>query len=315
MRRQGLVYSSFFWKRNRNHFSRQIILHIYVTLSSNVGLFMKELGIISRLLINRFTPNGAYLALQEGGELLLPQGYLTGDEKEGDEVEVFVYTDSEDRPVAVKERPNALLDEFAVMEVKQVTSIGAFMDWGLQKDLFVPKNEMGKEMLPGSKYLIRVCQDFRTDRLIGVAKHRDFILDDTQGFEEGQEVEVLVFDKTDMGYKVLIENSFEGLIYLNETFEAVEIGDRKRAFVKNRRDDGKLDLQWTPLGRQKYEEGAEKILAFLEDSKFLPLHDKSSPEEIKKSLGMSKKHFKQAIGQLYKLKKIKLLPNGIELVD
>jgi predicted RNA-binding protein (virulence factor B family) len=276
---------------------------------------MKELGKISNLLINRFTPNGAYLALQDGGEVLLPQRYLNGSEKEGDEIEVFVYTDSEDRPVAVTEKPSALVDEFAVMEVKEITKFGAFVDWGLQKDLFVPKSEMGKEMQVGGKYLIQVCVDYRTDRLIGVGKYEDFILEDTRGFEEGQEVEVLIFDRTHLGYKVLIENRFQGIVYHSETFESAEIGDKKRAFIKKKRDDGKLDLQFAPLGRQKYEEGAEKILASLKDKKFLPLHDKSSPEEIKKILGMSKKHFKQSIGQLYKLKQIKLLNNGIELVD
>lgn len=276
---------------------------------------MKELGRITSLLINRFTPNGAYLALQEGGEVLLPQNYLNGTEQEGDEVEVFVYTDSEDRPVAVKDRPTALLDEFAVMEVKGATKFGAFVDWGLQKDLFVPKSEMGKEMKEGEKHLVRVCVDYRTDRLVGVGKYEDFIIDDTRGFEEGQEVEVLVFDQTPLGYKVLIENSFEGIIYGNETFETIGIGDRKRAFIKKKREDGKMDLQLTPLGRQKYEEGAEKILASLKETRFLPLHDKSSPEAIKQVLGMSKKHFKQSIGQLYKLKKIRLLDNGIILAD
>ncbi|MEX2594252.1 MAG: S1-like domain-containing RNA-binding protein [Anditalea sp.] len=275
---------------------------------------MKELGKITSLLINRFTPNGAYLALQESGEILLPQSYLKGNESEGDEIEVFVYTDSEDRPVAVTDTPKALVDEFAVMEVKELAKFGAFMDWGLQKDLFVPKSEMPREMEVGEKHLIRVCVDHQTDRLIGVAKYEDFLLNDTRGFEEGQEVEVLIFDKTNLGYKVLIESSFEGIIYQNETFEDIQIGDRKRAFIKKKRDDGKLDLQLTPLGRQKYEEGAEKILASLKDKKFLPLHDKSSPEEIKQLLGMSKKHFKQSIGQLYKLKRIKLLKNGIELV-
>jgi predicted RNA-binding protein (virulence factor B family) len=272
---------------------------------------MKELGKTTSLLIHRFTPNGAYLALQEGGEVLLPQSYLKGTESEGDEIEVFVYTDSEDRPVAVTDSPKALADEFAVMEVKELTKFGAFVDWGLQKDLFVPKSEMRRAMEVGEKHLIRVCVDYRTDRLIGVARYEDFILDDTRGFEEGQEVKVLVFDKTDLGYKVLMENSFEGMIYENETFE----GDQKRAFIKKKRDDGKLDLQLTPPGRQKYEEGAEKILDSLKYEKFLPLHDKSSPEEIKQLLGMSKKHFKQSIGQLYKHKRIRLLENGIELLD
>ena len=132
---------------------------------------MKELGLISKLYINRFTDFGAYLALSDGGEVLLPKGYLTGEEKEGDVLEVFVYTDSEDRPVAVTDQPKALLDEFAVLECKEVTKFGAFMDWGLLKDLFVPNAEMAKPMTPGQKYLIRVCVDYRSDRLIGVSKY------------------------------------------------------------------------------------------------------------------------------------------------
>jgi len=275
---------------------------------------MNELGRVSSLLINRFTANGAYLALEDGEEVLLPKSYLKGTEKEGEEVEVFVYTDSEDRPVAVTDRPLALLDEFAIMEVRGVTKFGAFMDWGLQKDLFVPNSEMGKPLEVGDKQLVRVCLDHRTNRLIGVTKYEDFLLTDTRGYQEGQEVEVLVFDLTELGYKVLIENSFEGLIYRNETFEEIKIGDWKRAFIKKRRDDGKLDLQLTPIGRQKYEEGAEKILASLEEAKFLPLHDKSPPEEIRETLGMSKKHFKQSIGQLFKAGRIRILDTGIELI-
>jgi predicted RNA-binding protein (virulence factor B family) len=275
---------------------------------------MKELGVWSSLLINRFTANGAYLALQEGGEILLPKGYLTENQKEGEEVEVFIYTDSEDRPVAVTEKPVAFLDEFGVMEVKEITKMGAFMDWGLPKDLFIPKAEMGKPMQKGEKHLVRVCKDYKTNRLIGVSKYEDFLIKDTQGFQEGQEVEALLFEETDLGYKVLIEGSFEGLIYKNEVFQPIEIGQQIRAFIKKVRTDGKLDVQILPVGREKYEEGAEKILDALKSKKFLPLHDKSSPEEIQKSLGMSKKHFKQSIGQLYKAKKIRITDEGIELV-
>jgi predicted RNA-binding protein (virulence factor B family) len=275
---------------------------------------MKELGIINSLLINRFTENGAYLALHDGGEVLLPKSYLKGDEEVGQEISVFVYTDSEDRPVAVTNRPNAILDEFAVMEVKEVTKVGAFMDWGLPKDLFVPNAEMGKNMEVGEKYLVRVCIDYRTDRLIGVNKYQDFLLEDTQGFEAGQQVQALVFEETDLGYKVLIENNFEGLLYKNEVFEPLTLGEIVRAFIKKRREDGKLDLQLLPAGREKYEEGAEKILEVLKVRKFLPLHDKSSPESIKELLGMSKKHFKQSIGQLYKAKKILIESDGIKLV-
>jgi predicted RNA-binding protein (virulence factor B family) len=275
---------------------------------------MKELGKLSSLLITRFTANGAYLALHEGGEVLLPKGYLTGNEKEGEEIEVFVYTDSEDRPVAVTQSPLALLDEFAVLEAKEITKFGAFMDWGLPKDLFVPNAEMRLNMEQGKKYLVRICKDHKTDRLIGVSKYEDFLIKDTQGFEEDQEIKILIFEETDLGFKALIENNFEGLLYKNEVFQPIQIGDKLRAFVKKKREDGKLDLQLLPVGREKYEEGAEKILEILKEHKFLPLHDKSSPEAIKQLLGMSKKHFKQSIGQLYKAKKIRIQTDGIKLV-
>lgn len=274
---------------------------------------MKELGLISKLSINRFTDFGAYLALSDGGEVLLPKGYLKGEEKEGDEVEVFVYTDSEDRPVAVTQRPNALLDDFAVMEAKEVTKFGAFMDWGLPKDLFVPNAEMGKPMTPGQKYLVKVCVDFRSNRLIGVTKYRDFIYPAPKDYEPGNEVEGLIFEKTELGYKVLLEDRYEGLIYANEVFQPIEIGSVRKLWVKKRRDDGKIDLQILPTGRVKYDEGSEKILAILEEKGFLPLHDKSDPAEIQAVLGMSKKHFKQCIGQLFKARQIVIGPDGISV--
>ncbi len=274
---------------------------------------MKELGLISKLYINRFTDFGAYLALSDGGEVLLPKGYLTGKEKEGEVLEVFVYTDSEDRPVAVTDQPKALLDEFAVLECKEVTKFGAFMDWGLLKDLFVPNAEMAKPMTPGQKYLIRVCVDYRSDRLIGVSKYREFMYPAPKDYEPGNACEGLIFEKTDLGYKVLLEDRYEGLIYANEVFQPLEIGERRKLWVKKRRDDGKLDLQVLPAGRVKYDEGSEKILQLLEEKSFLPLHDKSDPEEIKRVLGMSKKHFKQCIGQLYKAREIEIREDGISL--
>ncbi|MHA7128595.1 CvfB family protein [Algoriphagus namhaensis] len=274
---------------------------------------MEELGLISELPIRRFTDNGAYLGLHSGDEVLLPQGYLKGNEAEGDLIEVFVYTDSEDRPVAVTERPKALLDEFAVLEVKERTSFGAFLDWGLLKDLFVPNAEMAKDMEVGSKHLIRVCVDHKTNRLIGVSKYQDFIEPAPPEFMSGLPLTGLIFDKTDLGFKVLVESQFEGLLYANEVFEKLELGEKRTVYLKKRRDDGKLDLQLLPPGREKYEEGAEKILSLLEQKGMLKLHDKSDPEEIKAMLGMSKKHFKQSIGQLYKARKIILLPDGIAL--
>nr|MBI1230574.1 RNA-binding protein [Cytophagales bacterium] len=185
---------------------------------------MQELGVVSRLPIQRFTDNGAYVLLSNGEEVLLPKRYLKGEEKEGDELDVFIYTDSEDRPVAVTDMPKAMLDEFGVMEAKDITPFGAFVDWGMIKDLFVPKSEMHRPMEVGKKYLVRVCLDYQTNRLIGVSKYEDFLIQDTRGFQVGQEVQALVFDKTDLGYKVLLENSFEGLVYLNEVFQPVALG-------------------------------------------------------------------------------------------
>ncbi|WP_026967095.1 CvfB family protein [Algoriphagus terrigena] len=274
---------------------------------------MKELGQVSKLSINRFTDYGAYLALSDGGEVLLPKGYLKGEEREGDIVEVFVYTDSEDRPVAVTQKPLIFLDEFAVLEAKEVTKFGAFMDWGLPKDLFVPNSEMAKPMTPGEKYLIRLCVDFKSTRLIGVSKYREFMYPAPKDYEPGNEVEGQIFEKTELGYKVLLEDRYEGLIYANEVFQPLEIGSVRKLWVKKRREDGKLDLQLLPTGRVKYDEGSEKILAILEKKGFLPLHDKSDPAEIQQQLGMSKKHFKQCIGQLFRARVITLAADGVYL--
>lgn len=274
---------------------------------------MKELGLVNTLRINRFTDFGAYMALSDGGELLLPKGYLLGEEKEGDELVVFVYTDSEDRPVAVTDRPIALLDEFAVLICKEVTSFGAFMDWGLLKDLFVPNAEMAKPMTVGQKYLIRVCVDFKSTRLIGVSKYGEFMYPAPKDYMSGNEVQGMIFERTDLGYKVLLEDRYEGLLYANEVFQELNLGETRKLWVKKRRDDGKIDLQLLPIGKVKYDEGSEKILRVLDQKGFLPLHDKTDPEKIKELLGMSKKHFKQCIGQLYKAREIVIHEDGISL--
>lgn len=274
---------------------------------------MKELGRVNRLYINRFTDFGAYLALSDGGEVLLPQGYLTGEEQEGDEQEVFVYTDSEDRPVAVKDTPLLQLDEFGMLTCKEVTSFGAFMEWGLLKDLLIPNAEMAKPMVAGQQYLVKVCVDYRSNRLIGVSKYREFIYPAPKDYVLGMECKGLIFEKTELGYKVLLEDRYEGLLYANEVFEEVNLGEIRKLWVKKRREDGKLDLKWNSFGRVKYEEGAEKILKLLQEKGFLPLHDRSDPEAIKSQLGMSKKQFKQCIGQLYKAREIVIHEDGISL--
>ena len=274
---------------------------------------MKELGLVNMLRINRFTDFGAYLALSDGGELLLPKGYLKGEEQEGDEMEVFVYTDSEDRPVAVTDRPIALLDEFAVLTCKELTSFGAFMDWGLLKDLFVPNAEMAKPMTVGQKYLVRVCVDYKSTRLIGVSKYGEFMYSAPKDYVPGSEVQGMIFERTELGYKVLLEDRYEGLLYANEVFQELNLGETPKLWVKKRREDGKIHLQLLPIGKVKYDEGSEKIVQVLEQKGFLPLHDKTDPEVIKQVLGMSKKHFKQCIGQLYKAREIVIHEDGISL--
>jgi hypothetical protein len=187
------------------------------------------------------------------------------------------------------------------------------MDWGLLKDLFVPNAEMAKPMTAGQKYLIRVCVDYRSNRLIGVSKYREFLYPAPKDYEPGNECEGLIFEKTELGYKVLLEDRYEGLLYANEVFQDLTLGEMRKVWVKKRREDGKIDLQLLPFGRVKYEEGAEKILKMLQEKGFLPLHDKSDPEAIQKVLGMSKKQFKQCIGQLYKAQEITIHDDGISL--
>jgi predicted RNA-binding protein (virulence factor B family) len=187
------------------------------------------------------------------------------------------------------------------------------MDWGLLKDLFVPNAEMAKPMTAGQKYLIRVCVDYRSDRLIGVSKYREFMHPAPTDYVAGNECEGLIFEKTELGYKVLLEDRYEGLIFSNEVFQELEIGEVRKLWVKKRRDDGKLDLQLLPFGRVKYEEGSEKILQIIQEKGFLPIHDKSDPETIQKVLGMSKKQFKQCIGQLYKAREITIHEDGISI--
>ncbi|EIM77573.1 RNA binding S1 domain-containing protein [Nitritalea halalkaliphila LW7] len=274
---------------------------------------MEELGKLSRLPIARLSANGAYLMTKAGEEVLLPNRYLKGEEQVGQEIEVFIYTDSEDRPVAVTDTPKAMLDEFAVMELKSLTKIGAFMDWGLLKDLFVPKSEMLPTMEEGKLYLIRVCLDYKGERLIGSARYEDFLENPEGVFTEGEALPGLFFSRSPLGYKILLRDKYEGLLYSDEVFRKVYLGSYEEVYIKKVRPDGKIDLSLDPVGREKYEKGAEKILLALQKEKFLPLHDKSSPETIKNVLGMSKKSFKQAIGQLYKAKRIRIEPDGIYL--
>ena len=247
--------------------------------------------------------------------MLLPNKYIPQDVKEGDEIEVFVYKDSEDRPVATTLTPKIQRHDFAFLEVKDVNNYGAFLDWGLEKDLMVPFFEQAVKMEAGKSYVVYLFLDQETDRLVATSKVEDFLEDEDIELEEGQEVDLLVYKKTDLGYKVIINNLFEGLIYHNEIFQPVQIGDKLKGYIKTLREDKKIDVILQKTGYKNIiEPNSEKILeAIKKHDGFLPLNDKSSPDEIYKSLGMSKKVFKKAIGALYKQKVIIIEKDGIYL--
>ena len=271
------------------------------------------IGKKNKLLINRRTDNGFYLVDEDENEVLLPNKYIPQEAKEGDEIEVFVYKDSEDRPVATTLTPKIQRHEFAFLEVKDVNNYGAFLDWGLEKDLMVPFFEQAVKMESGKGYVVYLFLDQETDRLVATSKVEDFLEDEDVELEEGQEVDLLVFKKTDLGYKVIINNLFEGLIYHNEIFQPVQIGDALKGYIKTLREDKKIDVILQKTGYKNIiEPNSEKILnAIQQNDGFLPLNDKSSPEEIYTTLGMSKKVFKKAIGALYKQKVILIKNNGI----
>lgn len=275
---------------------------------------MLNIGKLNTLEIVKTTPQGLYLN-SENGEILLPNKYIPENVNIGDTIEVFIYTDSEDRLIATTLKPYALLDEFACLYVKHTTSFGAFMDWGLEKDLFVPLKEQYKMMIEGQKYVVRICLDSRTERLIGVSKLSAFLEKDTSDLQIGQEVNLLVHEFTTIGVMCIIDNLYSGMLYKNEIFKPLEIGDTLKGYIKNvREEDGKIDLSLRKEGFKGIRNEADSILENLkENDGFLPYGDDSSPEEIKKQFQMSKKTFKKLIGILYKQGKIVILDSGIKL--
>jgi len=277
---------------------------------------MIELGRNNTLKVAREVDFGLYLTNGEE-DILLPEKYVPEGSKVGDELEVFVYKDSEDRPIATTLDPFAKLDEFACLEVVDVNSNGAFLDWGLEKDLFVPIKEQQSKMKEGGNYVVKVCFDYRTERLIGVGKIDSLFNKDTSSLEEGEEVNLLIYAQTDLGYNAVINNQYTGLIYHNDVFVPLSIGDKTSGFIKSLRADGKIDLTIRPEGLDAIEAAKRSILVNLRFSKdgVLELHDKSDADEIKLKLGLSKKMFKKAIGGLYKDGKISLEDNCIKLIS
>lgn len=272
------------------------------------------IGNYNNLAISKETPQGLYLNSSEG-EILLPKKFIPQNYKIGETIEVFVYTDSEDRLVATTQRPMVTVDEFGTLEVKDVTQFGAFLDWGLDKDLLLPYKEQAYPVNTGDQVVIRACLDHRTQRVIAVSKIESFLEKDTSKLEPGQAVELLVYSRTPLGFKVVADQQYMGIIYHNEIFQPIQVGESTSGFIKKVREDGKLDITLQPAGIQAIPETKDQVLNQLQEAGgFLPYHDRSSPEEIKNTFHMSKKIFKKALGGLYKEKKIKITDQGIYLL-
>lgn len=275
---------------------------------------MIEIGKFNILKIARNTKVGLYLT-DGKDDVLLPTKYVSESFQIDDEIEVFVYLDHEERPVATTLEPYIFLNEFSLLRVNYINKFGAFMDWGLEKDLFVPFKEQARPMEEGKRYLVYMYLDEKTNRLVGSSKLNQFLDNKNITVEQGEEVDLIVSHITEVGINVIINEKHKGLLYKNEVFEDLRTGDRIIGYIKNIRPDGKIDVSRQPFGMDRIDDSAQKIIDELKASRgFLRLNDNSNPEDIKTVLQMSKKTFKKAIGTLYKQKLIEIKEDGIYLI-
>lgn len=275
---------------------------------------MLAIGEYHTLKIDRDTEPGIFLTDDDGNEVLLPNKYKPAAFEIGDELEVFVYLDHEERPVATNLKPFVKLDEFALLKCVEVSEIGAFMDWGLEKHLFVPFKEQAMKMREGERYLIFCYLDELTGRLVGSSKVDAFLDNSQLTVEPFEEVDLIIANPTELGWNVIVNEIHKGLLYKDEVFQKLHVGDRLKGWVKKTRPDGKIDITLQRPGYRSIEPNAQELLNLLEiKGGFLGLTDKSSPKEIQREVQMSKKSFKRALGNLYKQRKVDIKDNGIYL--
>ncbi|MDT8391798.1 MAG: S1-like domain-containing RNA-binding protein [Lentisphaeria bacterium] len=276
---------------------------------------MFDIGRRNTLTITRFSSPGAYLAWGEDGEVLLPGKFVPADAAAGDCLAVFIYTDSEDRLVATTQQPYGMVGEFASLTCVKVTSFGAFLDWGLDKDLFVPRMCQAGPMREGQRYVVYISLDEVSGRVIGLAKLQRFLEERAEGLSRGDAVELLIWDRSDLGYKAVVNNRFSGLLYEDQGHRNIRRGDRLTGYVAGIRPDGKIDLSLSPQGYDDLINLTPVIVETLKKAGgFLPCNAKSDPELIQEHFGMSKKAFKKLIGALYKGRIITVDDRGIHLV-
>lgn len=278
---------------------------------------MIRIGKYNTLKVVKLVDFGVYLDGGEGQEILLPAKYISSPLEPGDEIKVFIYRDSEERLIATTEHPYAEVGEFAFLQVCAVNRIGAFLDWGLTKQLLVPFGEQRVKMHEGMVCLVYVYLDHVTKRIVASAKIEKFLGNQYPDYKVGDKVGALVYKHTDIGYKVIVDNAFHGMIYESDLYAPLVVEEVITAYVKNVREDGKIDLLVNGANDGRIEQLADKIIGRLreEPDGFLPLGDGSSPEAIRETFSCSKKDFKKAIGFLYKKHALLITPGGLRLTD
>jgi predicted RNA-binding protein (virulence factor B family) len=274
-----------------------------------------QVGKYNNLTVNRKVEFGFYL--DDGGEgILLPKRFAPSNLRIGDELNVFVYHDSENRLIATTQKANAVVGEIAKMKVVTVTQQGAFLDWGLMKDLFVPASKQVSGMRMGGEYLVLLYIDEMTGRVAATEKIESLMSNDDLTVKEMELVDLLVYRNSELGFVMIINNKHIGILHTNEVFQELKAGDRVKGFIKKVRPDNKIDLVLGKPGYDKVEDEGGKILRLLQENDgYLPYHDKSDPEDIYKFFGMSKKTFKMTTGNLYKQKKIEFTKTGIKMLE
>ncbi|MCE9538589.1 MAG: GntR family transcriptional regulator [Bacteroidetes bacterium] len=273
----------------------------------NVGAY-NELEVVKQLDFGIYLKDG-------DTEILMPTKWVPQDTKIGDRLNVFVFRDSDDRLIATTIEPYATANTFAFLEAKQVNQVGAFMDWGMDKDLLVPFREQSQRLEPGRSYVVFVYVDEETNRLTASTKLNRYIENTNIELRDGDIVDLLIYSETDLGFNAIINNRYSGLIYKNEIYEAIRVGDQIKGYVKHVREDNKIDLSLQKSGFELVDDVKWRILNMMKQNEgFLALTDNSSPEEIKAKFQISKKAFKKAVGALYRERLVKITDKGIELL-
>ena len=274
---------------------------------------MVEIGRINKLTVKRMRDYGAHLDGGDSGDILLPKKYVPKECRPGDEIEVFVYADREAHLRATTQKPHATVGQFATLRVLANSPSGAYLDWGMEKDLLVPKNEQQSKMEKGTSYVVFVFLDKKTSRITASSKLDKFLGLHSPNYETGEEVDLLICDKTDLGYKVIVNNSHWGMVYKNEVFQRLHTGQRLKGYIKLIREDLKIDISLQQSGYQRVDDISRNILKKIKDfGGSITVTDKSPPKDIYAMFGVSKKTFKKAIGTLYKKRLITIDADGIK---